>query len=83
MDIFHETWFWVVVIGAPLVSVIGTLIRLARKEPPIQLPPGVVPQPYRFDDEENEEEDESAVGSTKPAAADGKSGPEEGKNRPR
>ncbi|MBI3143913.1 MAG: hypothetical protein HYZ18_01310 [Pseudogulbenkiania sp.] len=79
MDIFHETWFWVVVIGAPLVSVIGTLIRLARKEPPIKLPPGVVPQPYRFDDEE----DEDAQPGTPPAASEEKGGPEEGKDRAR
>ncbi|WP_024301587.1 hypothetical protein [Pseudogulbenkiania sp. MAI-1] len=55
MDIVHETWFWVVVIGAPLVSALGLLARLARKEPPIELPPGVVPQPYAFDEEEEDD----------------------------
>lgn len=79
MDIFHETWFWVVVIGAPLVSVIGTLIRLARKEPPIKLPPGVVPQPYRFDDEEDEDDQPG----TTPAASEEAGGPAEGKDRAR
>nr|WP_294864289.1 hypothetical protein [uncultured Pseudogulbenkiania sp.] len=85
MDIFHSTWFWVVVIGAPLVSVIGTLARLAHKEPPIKLPPGVVPQPYKFDDEEEGEDDDWGQ---KPAPAAGEEkneakGPKKDTDRPR
>ena len=79
MDIFHSTWLWVLVIGAPLVSVIGTLVRLARKEQPIKLPPGVVPQPYKFDDEEEGEDDDWG----KQPAAQGPGGKAEETGTPR
>lgn len=83
MDIVHETWFWVVVIGAPLVSALGLLARLARKEPPIELPPGVVPQPYTFDEEEegdNAWDEQPTQGSGDKAEEAGT--PPEGNDRP-
>ena len=40
MDLVHSTWFWVLIMGAPAVGAIGTLIRLSRREPPPDLPPG-------------------------------------------
>lgn len=33
MDILHETWFWIVLIAAPIITVAGILARLARREP--------------------------------------------------
>ncbi|UTH73007.1 hypothetical protein [Chromobacterium sp. IIBBL 290-4] len=52
MDVLHATWFWVVIIVAPALAVVGTLARLARREPPIKLPPGVRAQAW--DDEEED-----------------------------
>lgn len=47
MDYLHSTWFWCVVAAAPFVMAVGTLARLARREPPPDLPPGVSPGSYR------------------------------------
>ncbi|MCW3481494.1 hypothetical protein OL229_18310 [Neisseriaceae bacterium JH1-16] len=53
----HSIWFWVVIILAPIATVVGTLARLAKREPPMQLPPGVAPGTYRrFDDDPPEDE---------------------------
>lgn len=52
MALLHSTWFWILVIGAPLITIVSTLVRLARKEPPIELPPGVVPKPWSDDDDD-------------------------------
>ncbi|MGL6071307.1 hypothetical protein [Craterilacuibacter sp.] len=57
MDMLHSTWFWCVVAAAPFVLVISTLARLARREPPPDLPPGVSPGTYRMragDDDDKE-----------------------------
>jgi hypothetical protein len=51
MDVLHSTWFWVAIIAAPAITVVGVLARLAKREPPIQLPPGVAP--LAWDDEED------------------------------
>ncbi|POZ60555.1 hypothetical protein [Chromobacterium alticapitis] len=51
MDVLHSTWFWVAVIAAPVATVVGILSRLSRREPPIELPPGV--RPLRWDEEED------------------------------
>lgn len=58
MDLVHSTWFWVLIMGAPAVGAIGTLIRLSRREPPPDLPPGVKSQPYANDDSDKEEGDD-------------------------
>ncbi|OHX14465.1 hypothetical protein [Chromobacterium sphagni] len=70
MDVLHATWFWVVVIAAPAIALIGTLARLARKEPPIKLPPGVVPLRW-----EDDEEDAPSSDARTPAADNGDSAP--------
>lgn len=46
MDIFHSTWFWIIIIAAPAGTIITTLARLSQKQPPIKLPPGVAPGTY-------------------------------------
>ncbi|AOZ52319.1 hypothetical protein [Chromobacterium vaccinii] len=51
MDVLHSTWFWLAVIAAPAILVIGTLARLARREPPVKLPPGV--KPLGWDEEDD------------------------------
>ncbi len=43
MDFLHSTWFWLIVIVAPLFTIINTLARLSRQAPPPDLPPGVKP----------------------------------------
>lgn len=43
MDLLHSTWFWVVIILAPAVTVIGILARLARLEPLPDWVPAVQP----------------------------------------
>ncbi|KUM03899.1 hypothetical protein KIF53_06645 [Chromobacterium subtsugae] len=63
MDVLHATWFWVAVIAAPAIALIGTLARLARKEPPIKLPSGVAP--LRWDDDE----EDAPSGEAKPPVA--------------
>lgn len=32
MNILQETWFWVLMIAAPIITVAGILARLARRE---------------------------------------------------
>ena len=51
MDILHSTWFWLFVIVALVMSTIGSLARLSKAPPPVDLP-GVKPQPYAEDDED-------------------------------
>ncbi|WP_293765040.1 hypothetical protein [uncultured Aquitalea sp.] len=60
MDILHSTWFWVAVIVGLAVSTIGTLARLSRQEGPIELPPGVKPQAWDDDKDEDEQAEDEA-----------------------
>ncbi|AXE36555.1 hypothetical protein [Chromobacterium phragmitis] len=53
MDVLHSTWFWLAVIAAPAITAVGVLARLARREPPIELPPGA--RPLRWEDEDEPE----------------------------
>ena len=46
MDLLHNTWFWVIIIAAPVATIIGTLARMSQKQPPLKLPPGVAPGTY-------------------------------------
>ncbi|AUH51886.1 hypothetical protein CXB49_14175 [Chromobacterium sp. ATCC 53434] len=52
MDVLHSTWFWVAVIVAPIATVAGILARLAKREPPPDLPPGVKPLAWDDADED-------------------------------
>lgn len=54
MDLIHETWFWVLIIVGPIGVVVATLARLAKREPPPDLPPSV--HALGFDDEEQEDD---------------------------
>lgn len=54
MDLMHSTLFWVVIAAAPAVTALGILIRLARREPPPELPPSVKPLGW---DEEDKDDD--------------------------
>lgn len=54
MDLFHQTWFWVVIIVGPIGAVVGILARLAKREPPPDLPPTV--KPLGFDDEDEDDD---------------------------
>ncbi|MBN3005550.1 hypothetical protein HNO92_003732 [Chromobacterium alkanivorans] len=56
MDLMHSTLFWIVIAAAPAVTALGILIRLARREPPPDLPAGV--KPLGWDDEERDEDAE-------------------------
>lgn len=56
MDLLHATWFWVAIIVAPIFTVLATLARLARREPPPKLSPGV--SPLRWQDETEGDDDE-------------------------
>lgn len=38
MNLLHATWFWVLIIAGPIATVAGILARLARFEPPPQIP---------------------------------------------
>ena len=69
MNWAHSSWFWIAIIAAPLVTVVGTLARLARKEPPIKLPPGVVPQPWQDEDEQENEAATAHPAAAKPSSA--------------
>ncbi|MDC7708535.1 hypothetical protein [Vogesella indigofera] len=57
MDLLHSTWFWIVIIGAPLGTIITTLARLSQKQPPIELPPGVAPGTYTRREQAEQDED--------------------------
>ncbi|KMJ54668.1 hypothetical protein ACG97_02745 [Vogesella sp. EB] len=57
MDLLHSTWFWIVIIGAPLGTVLGTLARLSQKQPPIELPPGVAPGTYARREQAEQDDD--------------------------
>lgn len=46
MDLLHSTWFWVLMIVAPVGTVIATLARMSRKTGDGKLPPGVLPGTY-------------------------------------
>lgn len=46
MDLLHSTWLWVIIIAAPIATIIGTLARMSQKQPPLNLPPGVAPGTY-------------------------------------
>jgi len=50
MSLLQETWFWVWIIAAPIITVIGMLARLARREPPPRLPPTTKLSPTEEDD---------------------------------
>lgn len=52
MDVLHSTWFWLAVIAAPAITAVGVLARLARREPPVELPPGVKPLGWDGDEED-------------------------------
>ncbi|MBV8680317.1 MAG: hypothetical protein JO338_07720 [Aquitalea sp.] len=62
MDILHSTWFWLFVIVALVMSTIGSLARLSKAPPPVDLP-GVKSQPYA-DDDEDEDSPDSPAGHT-------------------
>jgi|GEM_PF-2134598 len=62
MDILHSTWFWLFVIVALVMSTIGSLARLSKAPPPVDLP-GVKSQPYA-DDDEDEDGPDSPAGHT-------------------
>lgn len=64
MDILHSTWFWLFVIVALVMSTIGSLARLSKAPPPVDLP-GVKPQPYADDDEE--QDTDTPAGHTPPS----------------
>jgi hypothetical protein len=53
MELLHHTWFWVVIIVGPIATVVGILARLAKREPPPDLPPGVKPLGFDDDDEDD------------------------------
>lgn len=59
MDLMHSTLFWILIAAAPAVTALGILIRLARREPPPDLPPGVKPLGR---DDENQDDDAPAAG---------------------
>lgn len=46
MNLLHETWFWVLIIVAPVGTVIATLARMSKKSGDGKLPPGVIPGTY-------------------------------------
>jgi len=46
MNLLHETWFWVLIIVAPVGTVIATLARMSKKTGDTKLPPGVIPGTY-------------------------------------
>ena len=46
MDLLHSTWVWILLIAAPIATVIGTLARISHKQPDRELPPGVIPGTY-------------------------------------
>ncbi|MGR2661345.1 hypothetical protein [Chromobacterium haemolyticum] len=52
MDLMHSTLFWVIIAAAPAVTALGILIRLARREPPPELPASV--KPLAWDDEDQD-----------------------------
>jgi len=54
----HSIWVWIAIIVAPIATVVGTLVRLAKREPPLNLPPGVAPGSYRRFDDDPPEDDE-------------------------
>lgn len=58
MDLLHSTWFWVLMIIGPIVTVVGTLARLSKKQGPIKLPPGVIPGTYATDKQDDDEDDD-------------------------
>lgn len=62
MDILHSTWFWLFVIVALVMSTIGSLARLSKAPPPLDLP-GVKAQPYA-DDDADEDGADSPAGHT-------------------
>ncbi|WP_174873809.1 hypothetical protein [Vogesella oryzae] len=61
MDLLHSTWFWVLAIVGPIVSVIGTLAKLSKKQGPIKLPPGVIPGTYATDKQDDEDKADGAA----------------------
>ncbi len=63
MDILHSTWFWLFVIVALVMSTIGSLARLSKAPPPVDLP-GVKPQPYAAEDDEDEDGPDRPAGHT-------------------
>jgi len=58
MDLLHSTWFWILMIAGPFVTVVGTLARLSKKQGPIKLPPGVIPGTCATDKQDDDEEDD-------------------------
>lgn len=54
MDLIHETWFWVLIIAGPIAVVVATLARLAKREPPPDLPPSVHALGFPEDEEDDE-----------------------------
>lgn len=57
MDLLHSTWFWLIIIGAPLGTAIATLARLSQKQPPLDLPPGVAPGTYAKREQKEKDDD--------------------------
>ncbi|RXZ45020.1 hypothetical protein [Crenobacter cavernae] len=53
-------WLWLLLIVGPIVTVIGTLARLAKKEPPPDLPDSAIPG-RRFDADARREATRAAL----------------------
>lgn len=63
MDLMHSTLFWILIAAAPAATALGILIRLSRREPPPDLPPGVKPLGWDDEDEEDDDKAPPAAGS--------------------
>lgn len=50
MNLLHSTWFWVIVIASPVVTVVGILVRLLHPDPVATPPDGHKPPERRESD---------------------------------
>jgi hypothetical protein len=56
MNFLHSTWFWLLIILSPLVTVAGILMRLARSGKADLPPPDILEKVHRHSQQEREDE---------------------------